>query len=317
MKRKHNIGYYLIKYKVFLIFAVLFIVMAVTSDFFLTKANLFNMLRQLSINGLLAVGMTFVLITGGIDLSIGAVLTFSAMVGCSFIRNDSPYPVIVCILVTIAIGITIGFINGVVIAKGNVPAFIVTLGTQLMASGGALLFNNGSPIPGLKDSYNTIGAGNILGIPLPIIIFLVVLLVGVLILKRTRFGRYTYAVGGNNLAAEACGINAAVVKIKVYVIAGLCAAIAGIVLSSRVKTATPLAGDGYELDAIAAVVLGGTSLSGGVGSMWGTVVGVLIIGLLNNGMDLLNVQSYFQDIIQGLIIVLAVFIDVNTNKKQR
>ncbi|MFV0529664.1 MAG: ABC transporter permease [Lachnospiraceae bacterium] len=317
MKHKHNIVYYFVKYKVFLIFAVLFIVMAVTSDFFLTKANLFNMLRQLSINGLLSVGMTFVLITGGIDLSVGAVLTFSAMVGCSFIRTGSPYPIIICILITIAIGIAIGLANGIIIAKGRVPAFIVTLGTQLMASGAALLFNNGSPIPGLKDSYNVIGAGNLLGVPLPIVIFIIVLLLGAFILKSTRFGRYTYAVGGNSMSAEACGINAAAVTIKVYVISGLCAAIAGIVLSSRVKTATPLAGTGYELDAIAAVVLGGTSLSGGVGSMWGTVVGVLIIGLLNNGMDLLNVQSYFQDIIQGFIIILAVFIDVNTNKKKK
>lgn len=317
MNYKNKAAYYLVKYKVFLIFAVLFIVMAVTSDFFLTKANLFNMLRQLSINGLLSVGMTFVLVTGGIDLSVGAVLTFSAMVGCSFIQKGSPYPDIVCIIIAIAIGLLIGLANGVVIAKGHVPAFIVTLGTQLMASGAALLYNNGSPIPGLKDSYNVIGAGNLLGIPLPIIIFIIVLLIGVFILKRTRFGRYVYAVGGNSMAAEACGINSAAVTIKVYVLSGLCAAIAGIVLSSRVKTATPLAGEGYELDAIAAVVLGGTSLSGGVGSMWGTIVGVLIIGLLNNGMDLLNVQSYFQDIIQGLIIVLAVFIDVNTNKKKK
>lgn len=316
MKQKNSLVYYLVKYKVFLIFAVLFIVMAVTSDFFLTKANLFNMLRQLSINGLLAVGMTFVLVTGGIDLSVGAVLTFSAMVGCSLIQKGSPYPVILSIVITLAIGILIGLANGIVIAKGHVPAFIVTLGTQLMASGAALLYNNGSPIPGLKDSYNVIGAGSLLGIPLPIVIFIIVLLIGVFVLKKTRFGRYVYAVGGNSMASEACGINSAGINIKVYVISGLCAAIAGIVLSSRVKTATPLAGEGYELDAIAAVVLGGTSLSGGVGSMWGTVVGVLIIGLLNNGMDLLNVQSYFQDIIQGLIIVLAVFIDVNTNKKK-
>ena len=316
MKKKSNVIYYLVRYKVFLIFAVLFMVMAVTSDFFLTKANLLNMLRQLSINGLLAVGMTFVLVTGGIDLSVGSVLTLSAMVGCSFIQKDSPYPVILCIVIALAIGAAIGLANGIVIAKGHVPAFIVTLGTQLMASGAALLFNNGSPIPGLKDSYNIIGAGTLFGIPLPIVIFIIVLSAGAFVLKCTRFGRYVYAVGGNRMAAEACGIQSAMINIKVYVISGLCAAIAGIVLSSRVKTATPLAGEGYELDAIAAVVLGGTSLSGGVGSMWGTVVGVLIIGLLNNGMDLLNVQSYFQDIIQGFIIVLAVFIDANTNKKK-
>lgn len=314
MKKKSSILDFLIKYRVFVIFAVLFAIMAFSSDFFLAKANLLNMLRQLSINGILAVGMTFVLITGGIDLSVGAVLTFSAMMGCMFIQKDSPYPVIMAIGISLAVGVLIGLINGIVVAKGKVPAFIVTLGTQLMAAGGALLLRNGSPIPGLKDEYNAIGAGTLFGIPLPIIIFFVVMLIGGFILRRTKFGRHTYAVGGNPLAARACGINDKSVTIWVYVISGICAALAGIVLSARVRTATPIAGSGYELDAIAAAVLGGTSLTGGIGNMWGTLAGVLIIGLLNNGMDLLNIQSYVQDIIQGFIIVMAVFIDVNTNK---
>lgn len=316
MKKNNKAVGFLVKYRVFVIFAVMFVAMAVSSDVFLTKANLLNMLRQLSINGILAVGMTFVLITGGIDLSVGAVLTFSAMVGCSLIQKGSPYPVILALLVSISIGLGIGLVNGLVVAKGRVPAFIVTLGTQLMAAGAALLLRNGSPIPGLKDEYNVIGAGNFLGIPLPIYIFFSVMLIGGFVLRRTQFGRHTYAVGGNALAARACGINDKAVTIWVYVISGLCAAIAGIVLSARVRTATPIAGNGYELDAIAAAVLGGTSLTGGIGNMWGTLAGVLIIGLLNNGMDLLNIQSYIQDIIQGFIIVAAVFIDVNTNKSR-
>ncbi len=315
MKKKSSLADLLMKYRVFVIFAVLFAVMAFTSDFFLTKANLLNMLRQLSINGILAVGMTFVLITGGIDLSVGAVLTFSAMVGCSLIQKGSPYPIVLAIAVSLAVGLAIGLANGVLVARGNVPAFIVTLGTQLMASGAALLMRNGSPIPGLKEEYNVIGAGSFLGIPLPIIIFFVILLAGGFVLKRTRFGRHTYAVGGNPLAARACGIKDRSITIWVYVISGLCAAIAGIVLAARVRTATPIAGSGYELDAIAAAVLGGTSLTGGIGNMWGTLAGVLIIGLLNNGMDLLNIQSYIQDIIQGFIIIAAVFIDVNSHKQ--
>ena len=316
MKKSKSVLDYLVKYRVFLIFAVMFIFMAVTSDVFLTRANILNMLRQLSINGILAVGMTFVLITGGIDLSVGAVLTFSAMVGCSLIQKGSSYPVILAIVVAVGIGLLIGLTNGLLVARGRVPAFIVTLGTQLMASGAALLMRNGSPIPGLKDEYNVIGAGTLLGIPYPIYIFFVVMLVGGFVLRRTEFGRHTYAVGGNAVAARACGIKDKSVTILVYVISGLCAAVAGIVLSARVRTATPIAGSGYELDAIAAAVLGGTSLSGGIGNMWGTLAGVLIIGLLNNGMDLLNIQSYIQDIIQGLIIIAAVFIDVNTNKSR-
>ncbi len=314
MKKRSVVLDHLVKYRVFVIFAVMFIIMALSSDFFLTKANLLNMLRQLSINGILAVGMTFVLITGGIDLSVGSVLTFSAMVGCSFIQKDSPYPVIMAVGISVAIGLAIGLANGLVVALGKVPAFIVTLGSQLMASGAALLLRNGSPIPGLKDEYNVIGAGTLLGIPLPIYIFFAIMLLGGFILRRTSFGRHTYAVGGNPLAARACGINDRAVTVWVYVISGLCAAVAGIVLSARVRTATPIAGSGYELDAIAAAVLGGTSLTGGIGNMWGTLAGVLIIGLLNNGMDLLNIQSYIQDIIQGFIIVAAVYIDVNTNK---
>lgn len=317
MKKQNRVMELLIKYRVFVIFLVLFAVMAIFSDSFLTRGNILNMLRQLSINGIVAVGMTFVLITGGIDLSVGSVLTFSAMVGCSFIQTGSPYLVAMAIGISLVVGLGIGLVNGILVAYGRVPAFIVTLGTQLAASGAALLFRNGSPIPGLKDSFNTIGAGSVLGIPMPIIIFFVIMLIGGFLLRKTSFGRHTYAVGGNPLAARACGIKDRSITVWVYVISGLCAAIAGIVLAARVRTATPLAGNGYELDAIAAAVLGGTSLTGGIGNMWGTLAGVLIIGLLNNGMDMLNIQSYIQDIVQGVIIVAAVLIDVNTNKESK
>lgn len=316
MQKQNKLSYYLLKYKVFLIFIALFIVMCFVSDFFLTKANILNMLRQLSINGLLAVGMTFVLITGGIDLSVGSILTISAMVGAMFLTKSADYPIIVGIAAALGVGLMIGLLNGILIAKCKVPAFIVTLGTQLLASGGALLYNNGSPIPGLKDSFNVIGAGTLMSIPYPVIIFTIAVIVGIIILKNTRFGRYVYAIGGNDMAAKACGIGVSKINIAVYVISGFCAAISGIVLAARVRTATPLAGEGYELDAIAAVVLGGTSLTGGIGSIGGTIIGVLIIGLLNNGMDLLNIQSYVQDMVQGAIIIIAVLVDVNTNKSK-
>lgn len=280
-----KISFYLLKFRVLIIFAAMFIFMTIMSPFFLTQANVLNMVRQCSINGLLAVGMTFVLITGGIDLSVGSILSLSAIVGCSFIQEGSSYPIGLCIAIALTIGAVIGLINGVVIAHGKVPAFIVTLGSQLMAGGAALVFNNGSPIPGLKAAYNQIGAGKLFGvIPYPIIIFLIVLAIGSITLKKTLYGRYVYAVGGNETAAKACGLNTKALIVSVYVISGVCAAIAGIVLSARVKTATAIAGEGYELDAIAAAVLGGTSLSGGVGNMWGTLIGVLIIGLLDNGM---------------------------------
>lgn len=318
MKKDKSILYYLLKFRVLIIFIVMFLIMSVVSDNFLTQNNILNMLRQCAFNGMLAVGMTFVLITGGIDLSVGSILSFSAIVGCSFVTTGSPYPPIVGIIVAVAIGLAIGLFNGALVAYGKVPAFIVTLGSQLMAAGAALVFNNGSPVSNLKESYNIIGAGKLFGlIPFPIIIFLLILLVGAVVLKKTRYGRYIYAVGGNETAAKACGLSTKKLIISVYVISGLCAAIAGIVLSARVKTATAIAGEGYELDAIAAAVLGGTSLSGGIGNMWGTLVGVLIIGLLNNGMQMLNIQSYYQDIIQGFIIILAVFVDVKVSKHKK
>ncbi|MDR1511156.1 MAG: ribose ABC transporter permease [Synergistaceae bacterium] len=307
----------MLKFRVLIIFAVMFTAMSMMSPFFMTQANLLNMARQCSINGLLAVGMTFVIITGGIDLSVGSTLSLSAIIGCSFIRTDSGSPVIVCIAVTLAIGLAIGLANGIMVAFCNIPAFIATLGASLAAAGAALVFNNGAPISNLKDSYNIIGAGKFAGvIPYPIIIFMAVLAVASFVLKKTPYGRYVYALGGNEKAARACGLNTNILKVSVYVIAGLCAAMAGIVLSSRVKTATAIAGQGYEMDAIAAAVLGGTSLSGGVGNTWGTLAGVLIIGLLRNGMTLLNIQSYFQSIIQGAIIVLAVLIDVNIARRK-
>jgi ribose/xylose/arabinose/galactoside ABC-type transport system permease subunit len=304
------------KYRIYLIFVVLFLIMSVISNVFLTRINILNMLRQISINGIISVGMTFVLIGGGIDLSVGAVLALSSIIGCDF-AHPNTYPVIVPILIAIFIGAACGLTNGIITAKGHVPPFIVTMGTMTICRGAALIYNHGTAILNFSKPFGKIGGGVVLGVPIPIYIFICMVLAFAFILSRTRFGRYVYALGGNAVFAKMSGINTDRITISVYVISGILAAVAGIVLSSRVMAATVIAGEGYELDAIAAVVIGGTSLSGGLGTIGGTVAGALIIGVLNNGMDLLNITSYFQDVIQGVIIVGAVFIDQYSNAKKK
>jgi ribose/xylose/arabinose/galactoside ABC-type transport system permease subunit len=304
------------KYKIVLIFLFLFVVMSIVSPAFLTETNIFNMIRQISINGIISVGMTFVLVAGGIDLSVGAVLALASIIGSDF-AHPGTYPLIVPIAVAVAIGAFIGLLNGVIIAKGRVPAFIVTMGMMTICRGLTLIYHRGTAVLDFSDSFGVIGGGNLWGIPIPIIIFFVLAMVFAFILNWTRFGRYVYAIGGNAVCARISGINTSRMTIAVYVISGILAAIAGIVLTSRVMAATVIAGQGYELDAIAAVVIGGTSLSGGIGTVGGTIVGALIIGILNNGLVLLNVSSYFQNVVQGLIIIGAVFLDQYTNSKRK
>jgi ribose/xylose/arabinose/galactoside ABC-type transport system permease subunit len=301
-------GMFLSKYGVYFAFVLLTTSMAVVSAPFRTLSNVENILQQTSVNGILAVGMTFVVITGGIDLSVGSVLALSGTVAASFAHPDS-HCLAIAVLLGLATGLVSGMVNGILIAKKRLAPFIVTLGMMTVARGVALVYTNGRPVIDLSDSYNKIGGGFAVGIPFPAIIFLAVVLLGAFILHFTRFGRYVYAVGGNELAAKISGINTDRILIGVYALTGALAGVAAIVLSSRVMSASPATGAGYELDAIAAVVIGGTSLSGGVGSVGGTIVGALIIGVMNNGLDLLNVSSYWQQIIKGLIIVLAVLVD--------
>lgn len=299
---------FLTKYGIYFAFLLLTAILSIISPPFLTPSNIINILRQISVNGIIAVGMTFIIITAGIDLSVGSIVAFTAVIATSF-AHPGEYPLIVPIVLGILAGLACGAINGVLIAKKKLAPFIVTLGMMTAARGSALVYTNGRPVINLSDSYNQIGGGYFLGIPLPVIIFLIVVLSGVFILHYTRFGRYVYAVGGNELAAKVSGINPDKILIAVYAITGALAGLAGIVLSSRVMSASPAIGQGYELDAIAAVVIGGTSLSGGVGTIAGTIAGALIIGVMNNGLDMLNVSSYWQAIIKGLIIVLAVLLD--------
>lgn len=308
---KNSIGRYLI----FIILFLFCIVLAFSAKGFLTTSNLLNVLRQVSYNGVIAVGMTFVIITGGIDLSVGSVVGLSAIVACTF-AHPGEYPLIVPILVALAIGAFIGLINGIGISYGHVPPFIMTLGMMTIGRGAVMLYNDGKPMLDLSDEYGQIGKGDWFGVPIAVYILVVVLLIGWFILNKMRFGRHILAIGGNEQASKISGLNVPRVKTVVYVMSGVFAAIAGLIISSRTSAATPVLGEGYEQDAIAAAVIGGTSMVGGYGSIIGTVGGILIIGVMNNGLDLLRVSSYYQQVAKGAIIILAVLFDMFSKRKK-
>lgn len=306
---KINVVGILSKYGMYIAFAVLFIALSVVSPVFLTATNVINILRQISVIGIMAVGMTFVIATGGIDLSVGAVMALSGVVSTSLVKETSTLPLFAAILAGVLVGIACGAFSGFFIAKLKVPEFIATLATMTMTRGICYVYTDGRPITGFRDSYKQIGTGSVGIIPVPIIIFTIIILFGVFFLNFTKFGRHVLAVGGNERAAIVSGINSAKIKFTCYVISGITSAIAGIVLAARTQTGQPVAGEGYELDAITAVVIGGASLSGGSGSILGAVVGMLIIGVMTNGLDLLNVSSYYQKVIKGVIILVAVLSD--------
>lgn len=299
----------------FLALLVLATGLAITSPDFLTMGNLLNVFRQVSINALIAFGMTLVILLGGIDLSVGSILALSSVLTALMISHG--IDPIVATSVGILAGAGMGMINGLVISKGKVAPFIATLGTMTILRGLSLVFSDGRPITGLNsDFFAMLGGGYVAGlIPVPVIIMLVMFGVFWFVLKNTVFGRHVYAVGGNEEASRLSGINTDRIKIWVYSLSGAMAATAGMILTSRLNSAQPTAGTGYELDAIAAVVLGGTSLTGGRGWIFGTLVGALLIGILNNGLNLLGVSSFYQQVIKGVVILLAVLLDrANKNK---
>lgn len=287
---------------------IICVVLSLTTPRFLTVSNLMNIGTQVSINALLALGVTFVIITGGIDLSLGSMVAVTGVVAASFAHPDT-YPLVVPVLVGLLAGLLLGAFNGLVITKSKVPPFIVTLGTMTIGRGLALILSKGRPVSNLSDSFNFIGGGQIFGIPFPIIILILAFIVCSVILQKTILGRYMYAVGGNEQAARASGIRVSNVKMWVYSICGILSALAGILLTSRITTGQPNAGGGFELDAIAAAIIGGTSTSGGTGTMTGTLIGALLIGVISNGLDLLNVTSYYQQVVMGVIIIGAVVLD--------
>lgn len=316
MKKRLNGKDLFNKYGILMVFLILFVLLTVITNTFFTSRNLINVLKQVSINGIISVGMMCVLLTGGIDLSVGSIVALSGIVATTF-AHPGEYPVIVPVILGILAGAACGVVNGTLVAFLNLPAFIATLGMLSVASGVALVLSKGRPISNLSDQFRYIGGGTILGLPILIYILAAVFLIGYLILSWTKFGRYLYAIGGNEEAAKASGLSVARIKLFVYMISGICAGLAGTVLASRINAGQPNSGEGYELDAIAAVVIGGTSLNGGIGKVSGTILGVLIVGVINNGMDLLNISSYYQKIVKGSIIVLAVLLDRITKNKNK
>ncbi|MEI6196741.1 MAG: ribose ABC transporter permease [Verrucomicrobiota bacterium] len=279
---------------------------------FLTVSNLINVVRQISINGILAVGVTFVLLTGGVDLSLGSLVALTGVVAACA-AHPGQFSVVVPVTLGLLAGAACGAVNGFVITKGKVAPFIVTLGMMTVARGLALVVSGGRPVSDLSSSFTRLG-GDVVGVPIPAIILAVITLLSFLLLRNMRIGRYIYAVGGNETATRMSGINVNAVKLFAYSVCGGLAGLAGVVLAARITTGQPNAGVGYELDAIAAVVIGGTSLSGGVGGVGGTILGALLIGVINNGLDFLNVSSYYQAIVKGVIIVGAVWLDSKQKK---
>ncbi|MCS5422953.1 MULTISPECIES: ribose ABC transporter permease [Psychrilyobacter] len=292
------------------------VIVSILNPRFLSTANLLNILRQTSINAIIAAGMTFVILTGGIDLSVGSILAICGAVSASMLAGGVNGYIV--LIVTIILGTILGAVSGSFISYGKLQAFITTLVAMTLLRGATLVFTDGKPISmGFGENaelFDTIGGGYLFGIPVPIYIMIAVFAVCNYVLKNTKFGRYVFAVGGNEEATKLSGINVEKLKVKVYAISGGLAALAGIIITSRLGSAQPTAGTGYELDAIAAVVLGGTSLSGGIGSISGTITGALIIGVLGNALNLLDVSSYYQMMIKALVILAAVLIDRKTHK---
>ncbi len=294
--------------------AVLFLFLSIFTESFLTTKNMLQVLRQICINALLAFGMTFVLIIGGIDLTVGSVVAISGVSIVMLLNAGVPLPV--AFLLSLLIGSLIGLINGSIIALTGMPPFIVTLSLQGAIRGVAYVITDGRSVSCENEVFNAIGNGYFLGIPLPIYTVALVMVLISIILYYTRFGRRMYAVGGNVTAAQFSGIHVKRITIWVYIISGTLAALAGIILASRMYSGQPASGQAYESDAIAAAVLGGTSFNGGIGTIGGTLIGALVIGFLTNGLNLLHISSYVQMIIKGIVIIGAVGIDILKNRNK-
>lgn len=306
----------LLEYKSVIALLVFMIVVSFISPSFFTVDNFMNILRQSSVNAIIAVGMTFVILTSGIDLSVGSVLALTGALAATMLGLD--FNILLTVTLTLGAGALLGCLSGWIISKGNVQPFIATLATMTMLRGATMVFTEGRPISAFggagSDAFAAFGTGYLFGIPAPVYIMALVFAVAWFVLQHTRFGRYVYALGGNESATRLSGINVDRIKLAVYGISGAMSALAAIIVTSRLASAQPTAGTGYELDAIAAVVLGGTSLTGGKGRIMGTLVGVLIIGILNNALNLLNVSSYYQLIVKAIVILLAVLVDTKTSK---
>ncbi|OFY45882.1 MAG: ribose ABC transporter permease [Bacteroidetes bacterium RBG_13_44_24] len=314
----------LLKFQSVIALLLMCLVMSLLSDRFLTADNAWNVMRQISVNVVISVGMTMVILTGGIDLSVGSVLAICGAITASMLKYGSELPglnlsvgfsLFGAMVGGTLVGTALGWFNGFTVTRFKVPPFVATLAMLTIARGLTMLWTGGFPITGLGDDMAFIGTGWFLGIPMPVWISAVVVLLAIVVTNKTKLGRYIYAIGGNEKAAELSGVKIKRIKIIVYSVAGALAALGGIIVTSRLDSAQPNAGTGYELDSIAAVVIGGTSLSGGKGTIMGTVQGALIIGILNNGLVLLNVSPFWQQVIKGFVILLAVVIE-KFNKRE-
>jgi ribose transport system permease protein len=306
-RRRSRLVEALLQYGTVLALFVMVVIMSFLSPVFLTVSNLLQILLQAAINLLMALGMTFVILTAGIDLSVGSTAALAGLAVAALLKGGLPWPV--AALLALGVGLVVGLINGWLIAVVRITPFIVTLGMLSVVRGAALVFSNGRPIFGYPAVFNQTLGGDVAGIPMPAIIALVAALISWLVLRYTRLGEYTYAMGGNEEATRLSGVNVRYYKIAVYVICAVFAALAGVVLTARLGAAEPIAASGYELNAIAATVMGGTSLFGGEGGVGGTIVGALIIATLINGLNLMNVQAFYQQLAIGLVIILAVVLD--------
>ena len=323
-RRSFDSNAFFSKYAIVLILVGIILLLSIlTKGTFLQPQNLLNVIVQVAPIGILALGMMFAIITLGIDLSVGSIVAIAAVISASLAqissRSGAMYPglvlpIFVPILAGLAVGAGVGAFNGLVISKFHIAPFIATLGMMTAGRGLALIYTNGRPISGLAPGFNYLGQGKILGLPVPILLLALVAAITWVILTRTRFGRHVYAIGGNAQAARVSGINIDRVQLGIYTYIGLLAGLAGMVLAGRIGSGNPQLGTGIELDAIASTVIGGTSFAGGVGTVWGTIVGALIMGVINNGLDLLNVSPFMQMVVKGAIIVIAIIIDERKNR---
>jgi ribose transport system permease protein len=310
------VGDFLIRHIMIVVMLAIVAFFAYRSARFATPDNLLTILIAAAPFALIALGQTLVILTGGIDLSVGSVIAASAMAAAWSAKNMGDnllYPLLAAVLA----GLVAGVINGLVVSRMNVPPFIATLGMLTLASGIAYVIGNGAPINGLPSSYGAFANTQLAGLTIPVVLMILAILAFAFIMRRTSYGLRVYAVGGNRLAAEIAGVRSRNVLFSVYVISGVLAGLSGLMLSSRVITGAPNLGQGYELDAIAAVVIGGASLMGGRGTVWGTAIGLLLIQTINNGLDLLLVPAYWQNVIKGVIIIAAVAVDVWAAKRRK
>ncbi|MCI9383727.1 MAG: ABC transporter permease [Lachnospiraceae bacterium] len=310
MKKRFSLS----KIFVYLVLVVIILFFTVTTDTFLTSKNILNICRQISMIGICSVGMTMVLLTGGIDISVGSIIALVGVVAAKLI-GEAGMAIFPAMVIGVVVGALCGLINGIMVAKFDVPALITTLAMQTMARGAAYILTSGIPIYGLPEEIKTLGQGYFFKIPIPVIIMALIFLFGWWLLEQTRFGRYTYAIGGNQEVARLSGINVLKMKIFIYTLSGLFAGLSGVIMLSRINSGQPATSSGFEMDVITGAVLGGISVAGGEGKLVNVIAGVLIMGMLSNGMTLMNLDEYWQWVVKGIVLLLAVTFD-NMQRKR-